>query len=174
MTLAFKLCNNVDKRGRGYTGGGMMGIYITKMVMRHIKRSFLIIGLLVPIGIHAERIDLNFDALFPVTWYQKGLASTINVWHMIAQVLEAKNVQLPLDLILGKLTFGQFCIEHMHKEEKTDADDSAYFVMIVSKIRSLLAMIVVTPVMRDRADCLIEMLSKIQKTLDPLHIPADI
>jgi hypothetical protein len=140
----------------------------------NIKSSFLIIGLLMPFGMHAERVDLNFDTLFPVTWYQKGLASTINVWHMIVQVLEEKNAQLPLDVIQGKLAFGQFCLERMHKEEQIHAEDSAYCLMIVSKIRSLLAMIVVTPIMRDRADCIIEMLDKIQKTLDPLHIPADI
>ena len=145
-----------------------------KMVMQHIKSCFLMLGLLMPLGMHAAMVDFNFDALFPVTWYQKGLASTINVWHMIVQVLEAHNGQLPLDVILGKLAFGQFCIERMHKEEKTCAEDSAYFIMIVSKIQSLLAAVVVTPVMRDRADCLIDMLVTIQKTLDPLHIPSDI
>ena len=147
---------------------------IKKMVKQYIKISFLMIGLCLPCGMQAIPIDLNFDVLFPVTWYQKGLASTINAWHMIEQVLKVHNGQLPLDMIVGKLAFGQFCLERMQQEEQIGAEDSAYFIMLVNKLRFLLAPVVVTPVMRDHADCIIHMLSTLQKTLDPLHIPADI
>ena len=127
-----------------------------------------------PLGIHAAVIDLNFDSLYPETWYQKGLASTMSVWHVIMKNLEEHNAQLPLDVILGKLVFGQFCVERMRREEQIRPEDSTYFVMVMGQIQLLLATVVVTPVMRDRADCIIEMLIKIQKTLDLSHIPADI
>lgn len=138
------------------------------------KINFLLLGLLMPLITHTAMVDLNFDNLFPVTWYQKGLASTINVWHTLVTVLETNNEQLPLDAILGKLAFGHYCLECMNKEEHVSAEDTAYFIAVIDKVRSLLAMIAVTPVMRDRADCIIDMLLTMHKTLDPLHIPSDI
>lgn len=136
--------------------------------------SCLLTGLQMSFGSHAAIVELNFDMLFPITWYQKGLASIINVWHMITQVLEANSELLPFDLILGKLAFGQFCFEHMQKEEQTHDEDRAYCIGVLSKVQSLLAPIVVTPAMRDRADCIGNILSDIQKICDPLEGPADI
>ena len=124
---------------------------------------------------YAERIDLNFDALFPTTWYEKGLASTMSVWHAMVQILEADNNKpLPFDAILAKLVFGQFCVERMRQEERIGDEDSNYFMMVVAKIQDLLTMMVITPVMRDRFDCMVDLLLKIQKFLDPSHIPSNI
>jgi|SRR4030095_66163 len=175
LTLIFKFCNNIDKVN-AIIRGGVMEAYLKKIVLQYLCGSFLMIGLCMPWRIDAELIELNFDTLFPVSWYQKGLVSIIRVWHIIAQVVETRNEQLPLDLMLGTLAFGQFCIERIHTHDRcvSNNEDIMYGIMVVHKIQSLLAMVNVAPAMRDRADCIVDMLVKIEKNFNFLYIPSNI
>ena len=148
-----------------------MKIYLKTVLLRFIKISSFIGGLCVPLCMRATVINLNFDVLFPMTWYQKGLESAINVWHLLAEVLKADtkaaHEQLPLDTIVCRLAFGQFCIEQMRsKNQQLRAEDSTYFVMVIDKIQSLLAMIIVMPAEYDRFQCVVDTLEKMKKTFN--------
>jgi len=153
-----------------------MGACLKKILMRYICVVFLMIGLSASWRVNAELVDLNFDVLYPVSWYQKGLISIISVWHMIAQVVEGHSEQLSCDVMLGKLVFGQFCIEHIHTQDQcvSNNEDIMYGIMIVHKIQSLLAMVEITSTMRDRADCMVDILEKIEKKFNFLYIPSNI
>ena len=144
-----------------------MGACLKKILMRYICVVFLMIGLSLSWRINAELIELNFDVLYPVSWYQKGLISIISVWHMIAQVVEGHSEQLPCDVMLGALAFGQFCIERIHTQDQcvSNNEDIMYGIMVVHKIQSLLAMVEIASTMRDRSDCVVDMLEKIEKNL---------
>jgi len=175
LTLIFKFCNNIDKVN-AIIRGGVMGACLKKILMQYICVIFLMIGLSVSWRVNAALVDLNFDVLYPVSWYQKGLISIISVWHMIAQVVEGDSEQLPLDVMLSTLAFGQFCIERIHTQGQCirNNEDIMYGIMVVHKIQSLLAMVEIVSTMRDRADCILDILEKIEKKFNFLYIPSNI
>jgi len=140
-----------------------------------MKITKYVMSLCLSFGMCAEQVELNFDALFPITWYEKGLVSTMHVWHMLIKMFEADTkVQLPFDTLLAKLAFGQFCVQRMQHKEKPCNDDINYFLMVVNKIQELLAMIEVMPLIRDHFDCVSDLLLKMKHILDPSQIPSDI
>lgn len=157
-----------------------MNINLKKIVLQCVKTMLFVFILQVMCVAQANQIDFNFDSLFPKTWYQKGLESTMRAWYTIIQVFEhdgqTDKKQLSFDdALLGRLAFGQFCIESMrNQEEQPVEEDITYFMIVVRKIQDLLAMMVVTPIVHDHIDCMASMLEKMHKTLAPLYIPSDI
>lgn len=158
-----------------------MKIIGQKKLLHGLKISFFMIAILFSYGIQAGQAIFNFDSLFPKTWYQKGLESTIKVWSVIAHVLEVEGVQgvakqqmLSDDGLLGSLAFGQFCIRCMRNQEQPLEGDLDFFVSVVDKIQLLLPMIGVTPGLKDRIDCMISMIKKMHTALISSDIPSDI
>jgi hypothetical protein len=154
-----------------------MKIIIQKKLLQVRKISFFMIVIFFFCNIQAGQAVLNFDSLFPKTWYQKGLESTIKVWHIITHVLENEGVQgvakqqlLSDDALLGSIAFGQFCIECMHNQEQPLYEDFIYFVSVVDKIQLLLPMIVVAPGLKDHIDCMTSMVKKMYHSLVSLDI----
>lgn len=118
--------------------------------------------------INAYQIELSFDSLFPRTWYQKGLESSLSVWQSLVDVFEksSDSTLLSFDPLLAKLTFAQFCINRMYQEGALcDADDNAYFVMVLNKIQQLLGFVAITPKNHDFVVCANEMVQAMQQKL---------
>ncbi len=135
-----------------------MEIYIKKMVMSGLCFSSIM---------QAEQREFNFDVLFPITWYQKGLGSIIHAWYMVAQISEKHEDQVLFDILLGKLIFSQFCFERLFQDgHSTNSEDIVYAIMVVHKTQSLLTDTTTVSVMRDRIECIMDMLLKIEKCLD--------
>jgi hypothetical protein len=95
---------------------------------------------------------------------------------MIAQVVEGHSEQLSCDVMLGKLAFGQFCIERIDMQDQcvSNNENIMYGILVVHKIQSLLAMVEIASTMRDRADCIVDILEKIEKKFNFLYIPSNI
>lgn len=121
--------------------------------------------------LNASPLNLSFDSLFPVRWYQKGLESSLSVWQTLTQVFEKNGdvSSVPCNALLGKLSYARFCINHMiHEEVVCIPEDSAYFVMILHKIQDLLAIVVVNEKTHDFVLCASEMIVEMQKQLSEL------
>ena len=130
-----------------------------------------IIGILLcysSVTINAYQVDLSFDSLFPMTWYQKGLESSLSVWQILIDFFEKSSdgTALSFDSLLAKLTFAQFCINHMYQEgTPCAADDNAYFVMVLNKIQQLLRHVIITPKNHDFVLCADEMVGVMHQRL---------
>ena len=59
-------------------------------------------------AIKAYQVNLSFDSLFPKTWYQKGLESSMHVWQSLINVFEKrtflpKSKEYTPDILICKL-----------------------------------------------------------------------
>ena len=118
--------------------------------------------------ISAYQVNFSFDSLFPMTWYQKGLESSLQVWQALINVFEKSDdaATLSFDLLLGRLAFSQFCINRMHKENKSEiSEDNVYFKNVLNKIQQLLAVVTITPKTEDFVECAEDMLQVMQQNL---------
>jgi hypothetical protein len=114
------------------------------------------------------QVNLSFDALFPKTWYQKGLEASMHVWQSLAAVFEKNSdgAMLSLDLLLGRLAFAQFCLNRMQREGvECIADDSAYFSTVLNKVKQLLAFVTITPKTQDFILCAEDLIDEMEKKL---------
>jgi len=127
--------------------------------------NFLIFFLHTPSVNNAHQVNCSFDHLFPMTWYQKGLESSLYVWHTLSELFQKNDaVVLPCDLLLGKLAFAQFCVTCMVQEHVTCMpEDSAYFLMVLEKIQNLLSHIVVSEKTEDFIACARNIIQSIQQ-----------
>jgi len=118
--------------------------------------------------IEAYQVDLSFDSLFPTTWYQKGLESSVYVWQTLINVFDKSSdgATLSFDLLLGRLAFAQFCINRMNQERMSCIeDDSVYFASVLNKVQQLLALVVITSKTHDFVVCAEDMIQAMQKKL---------
>jgi|GEM_PF-1714450 hypothetical protein len=119
--------------------------------------------------VQASQVHLSFDSLFPMTWYQKGLESSLAVWQSLITVFEKNSdgALLSIDLLLSRLAFSQFCINRMHQEDMPCIpDDSAYFAAVLHKVKQLLSLIVITPKTHDFVLCADDMIQMMQQKLN--------
>ncbi len=136
-----------------------------------MKRTGLLTSLLMIFcvsSIQTYQVNLSFDSLFPKTWYQKGLESSMHVWQSLATVFEKNSdgAMLSLDLLLGRLAFAQFCINRMQKEGVQQlADDSAYFSTVLYKVKRLLALVTITAKTQDFVLCAEDMIEEMERKL---------
>jgi len=118
--------------------------------------------------IKTYQVNLSFDSLFPMTWYQKGLESSLFVWQTLVNIFDKSSdgALLSIDLLLARLAFAQFCINRMYQESVPRIEgDNAYFVMVLNKVRNLLDMVVVTSINHDFVLCAEDMIQTMQKQL---------
>ena len=130
--------------------------------MRSIKS--LMIFFLCVTGI-IQTHPLSFDSLFPLSWYQKGLESSLYVWQTLTTMPQDSSHTKILYETLGRLTFVQFCVNRMHQEnERYVAEDIDYLLAVLYKIQQLLALIDIslTP---DLLLCIDSMINAIQDKL---------
>ena len=131
--------------------------------------TFLIIICFSSLITKTYQINLSFDSLFPMTWYQKGLESSLFVWQTLINFFEKGNdrVVLSFDLLLARLAFAQFCIKRMYQENNMQkADDMTYFVKVLNKVQKLLGMMMVTSGNYDFILCAEDMLQVMHKQLE--------
>jgi hypothetical protein len=140
--------------------------------MKKSLKILLINGILIlcctSSAINAYQVNISFDSLFPKTWYQKGLESSMHVWQTLINVFEKSSdgAVLSFDLLLGRLAFAQFCINRMGQEgAPCIADDSAYFVAVLNKTKQLLGLVVITPKTHDFVLCAEDMIQAMEKKL---------
>jgi hypothetical protein len=118
--------------------------------------------------INAYQVNLSFDSLFPMTWYQKGLESSLSVWQALMSAFDKNSDEalLSFDLLLGRLAFAQFCINRMNCEgTPCIAGDSAYFSAVLHKVKQLLTAVVITPKTHDFILCADDMIQAMEKKL---------
>lgn len=130
--------------------------------------SFVVIVCCTSAEMKAYSVNLSFDSLFPMTWYQKGLESSVYVWQALVNVFDKSSdgALLSFDLLLGRLAFAQFCINRMGQEDiPSIAGDNAYFVLVLQKIQQLLALVVITSKTHDFVVCAESMIQSMQKML---------
>jgi hypothetical protein len=119
-------------------------------------------------SVKTYQVNLSFDSLFPKTWYQKGLEASMHVWQSLATVFEKNSdgAMLSLDMLLGRLAFAQFCINRMHKEgAQCIADDSAYFSVVLNKVKQLLTLVAITSKTEDFVACAEDMIQQMESKL---------
>lgn len=116
----------------------------------------------------AHTIDLSFDSLFPMTWYQKGLESSLSVWQTLIDTVNKTTdaASLSCDQLLGRLAFAQFCISRMQQSERTIDDDIIYFAKVVRKIQQLFSLMSVTPKTEDFIICAQDLITSMQQKLN--------
>ena len=130
--------------------------------------SFLIITCCTSSIIKTYQINLSFDSLFPMTWYQKGLESSLFVWQTLVSIFDKSSdgALLSFDSLLARLAFAQFCINRMHQERMPCiADDNAYFVMVLNKVQNLLGTVAITSINHDLVLCAEDMIQAMRKQL---------
>lgn len=113
-------------------------------------------------------IDLSFDSLFPMTWYQKGLQTSLHVWQTLIDDFHKTSdaVSLSADLLLGRLAFAQFCINRMQQlNEPAIDDDIVYFATVVRKIEQLFSVMAITSTTEDFIACAHDMIISIEQKL---------
>jgi len=113
-------------------------------------------------------VNLSFDSLFPMTWYQKGLESSLYVWQSLIDNVNKTTdaASLSCDVLLGRLAFAQFCLNRMQQmNESAIDDDIAYFTMVVRKIDQLFSLIVVTPITEDFIACAQDLIISMEQKL---------
>jgi len=128
--------------------------------------SFVMVFCVAPVKTY--QVNLSFDSLFPKTWYQKGLEASMHVWQSLVTVFEKNSdgATLSLDMLLGRLAFAQFCLNHMHKEGiQCLADDNAYFSVVLYKVKQLLALVTLTSKTEDFIACAEDMIEEMESKL---------
>jgi hypothetical protein len=137
-----------------------------------LRRTGLLTSLLMMLcvsSLHSYQVNLSFDSLFPKTWYQKGLEASMQVWQSLITVFESNSdgATLSLDQLVGRLAFAQFCINRMQQEgAPCIADNRAYFVFVLDKIKQLVALIVITPQTDDYVACAEDLIGEMLKKLN--------
>ncbi|HSC24818.1 MAG TPA: hypothetical protein VLB80_01205 [Candidatus Babeliales bacterium] len=114
------------------------------------------------------QMNFLFDYIFPMTWYQKGLESSMHVWQALANVFDSSSDELLLsfDSMLGRLAFTQFCINRMYQEDiSCISGDKTYFIAVLDKVKQLLALVVITPKTQDFLLCADDMIQSMQKKI---------
>jgi hypothetical protein len=132
-------------------------------------RPFFLMVLCCALSAQAYHVNLSFDSLFPKTWYQKGLESSMHVWQSLIAVFEKNSdgATLSLDLLLGRLAFAQFCINRMHQEGASCiADDGVYFSAVLNKVKQLLTLVTITPKTQDFVLCAEDMIEAMEQKLN--------
>jgi len=145
--------------------------------MKYIKLSYQKIIIIVfsilmgNIHLDAERISLSFDSLFPSSWYEKALYSSMYVWGNLQDIQTMDTHQLHheqhgilLDAMLGRMVFAQFCLEHMTQDESqvVFSDDVVYLKNIMNKIEQTVS----SKDSDDRMACFKYIVGKIKKSLN--------
>ena len=103
-----------------------------------------------------------------MTWYQKGLESSLYVWQSLIDNVNKTTdaASLSCDVLLGRLAFAQFCLNRMQQmNESAIDDDIAYFTMVVRKIDQLFSLIVVTPITEDFIACAQDLIISMEQKL---------
>jgi hypothetical protein len=160
LTKIFTFCHNIAKEVV-FIRGMMMKKYIKSRGL-----SFLVIFLCASSIIKAHQINLSFDSLFPMTWYQKGLESSLYAWQLLVEACGNNEVALPFDVLISRLALAQFSINRMLQEKVACApEDITYLVAVLSKVQSLVATIVVTHQTQDFVDCATDMIGSMQQQL---------
>jgi len=100
-----------------------------------------------------------------MTWYQKSLEASLLVWQKLIHYVENNiDPQLSSNELLGLLARTLFCIDRMKQESAIYmAEDKDYFIGVMSKIKSLLDMMVTTPENEDFILCAQGMVLNIQR-----------
>jgi len=131
------------------------------------KYLFLVLFLCASCIVQAYQLNTAFDSLFPLTWYQKGLETSLSVWQKLVQSFEKNdNSKVIDDSLLGVLAYIQFCVNHMKQENVVNLnEDKDYFVMVLHKIKELVDMIIVTQENEDFVLCAQGMVLDIQKQI---------
>jgi len=126
-----------------------------------------------PFMINAEQN--YFNVLFPETWYEKGLNSTIFVWHTVCSILDYKPLEQPLelfDIMLGKCAFAHYCFEMMYQcKQSIIHEDIEYLETLLHKLQKQLERYPIKGVRYERIVCLIKMITLMKELL---QIPCDI
>jgi hypothetical protein len=160
LTIKPNICNNKGEKGRCYKEG---------IIMKRIGLLTSVLMMLCASSIQSYQINLSFDSLFPKTWYQKGLEASMHVWQSLITVFEnnSDGATLSLDLLVGRLAFAQFCINRMHQEGPICiADDRAYFVFVLDKIKQLIALVTITSQTDDFIACAEDLIEAMEKNLN--------
>ena len=123
------------------------------------------------IYLDAEHISLSFDSLFPSSWYEKALYSSMHVWGNLQDLqsmdpyrLHPEQHGVLLDAMLGRMVFAQFCLENMMQDELqvVFSDDVVYLKNIMNKIEQAVS----SKDSDDRMACFKYMVGKIKKSLN--------
>jgi hypothetical protein len=130
--------------------------------------SFFVIVCCTSSIIKTYQVNLSFDSFFPITWYQKGLESSLLVWQTLVNCFDTNSdrVLLSFDLLLARLAFAQFCINRMYQESTPClSDDNAYFVKVLDKVQKLLGRVIITAINHDFVLCAEDMLQTMRQQL---------
>lgn len=153
----------------GYKRGGIgMRKYGNNNYSGSIK--YVVFLLCLSSAMHAYRSCTSFEAIFPRTWYQKGLESSLFIWQLLSTVFEKnQETERLCEIILARLAFTQFCINRMqYVEVEYLSEDISYFEMVLNKVKVLVEDIAITDENEDFVLCIQEMITILQKQVSIL------
>ena len=116
-----------------------------------------------PVLSQSHSIKIPFDNLLPVTWYQKGLESSLSVWQKLLDAQQGVSEEGELfAILLGKLAFAQFCVQRMAQDKVGSLqEDESYFKKILGRIQRLLDSMVASAETNDFLACARELIGSI-------------
>lgn len=133
-----------------------------KALKERIRKICIVVCLSSPLL--ADTVNVSFNTLFPVTWYQKALTFSLLTWQQLADCMIDNNptAQIPFEEIAGRLACVQFCLNRMKQSAVVLLDeDRDYMRMVLRKIKDLVGMLVVTKKNEDFLGCILEMIEDI-------------
>lgn len=142
-----------------------------KKIVKNGYRTWVLLSFIILCSVSTSQSYqsiVTFDSVFPVTWYQKCLETSLSVWQALVQAFEKNDgTEIHFYELLGKLVFAQFCINWMVKEGVVCLpEDSAYLGVVLNKVRGLVDMIVVDDENNDVILCIHDVIVSIEQQLN--------
>jgi hypothetical protein len=119
--------------------------------------------------IRSHPINISFDQLFPVGWYQKTMQSLAVVWHILTDTLHSRDhAQLfPMNSILAQLALARFYSGRIAQEKVVLIDEDREHVRnMVHKVKEMVDRIVVGENNEDFIECVNEFLGEIEEGIE--------
>lgn len=126
--------------------------------------------------IYGEVKQLNFDSLYPKSWYAKATENCVQVWGTLDQLSQKKITVARqsfqyIDRAIGQLVFAQSCLEHMTRgKSQPSVENIHYLSRVVGTIADRYHRL--PQIDEDRLDCLKNRILKVQKKVEQL-LPKD-
>jgi hypothetical protein len=136
---------------------------ITIKLIDAMKRSVFFLGLIFFTLLLPDQFSFLTN-LFPVSWYERGMHTTIMMLDDFAkrgdQVVDSNS----FDVILGRCAFADFCFTRMNQERQAIiTEDSRYVLAILDTLKDKISNN--DSIEKERAECFFFIVDRIEKQL---------
>lgn len=114
-----------------------------------------------------QEIQLSFDSLFPLSFFEQALRATMQVWHILKDENFTSNQQCTTmyDQMLGQLTSAHFCLKQMYStNQAVHGEDMRYLHALLQEVKHGI-MAHETDLPDQRVVCMVSVIEKMQRIL---------